>query len=297
MSPRRSTRFTVYRFFVRLCGFDPAIWRVVGVADCILDELLQALLVSLGWRSERSLRCTALADPCPALDPLCPCDWPLLWISQILEDDEASFRLRCELGRDDAWRFEVVYHGASTSAEGAAYPLCLAGERAGVPDDTLEPQTLRAFLAALAHPGHPQHTAVRRWFDYDPAELDVAEVNRELARLCRRQNPIDECGPPFRVRVTDTERTLFFEHARVNGLAFDWLRKDAPAKALRVFGPDAGAAARSLALAANQTKPGKARRQLERMAGRFYRCALAHRERVMQMRRAQQQPVAASMQI
>ena len=66
------------------------------------------------------------------------------------------------------------------------------------------------------------------------------------------------------------------------GRKFDWLRNDCPPSVLRIHGPDAGAAARSLALAANQVEPGRPRRRLERLAGRFYRCAVQYRERLKQ---------------
>ena len=289
MSQRRPAGFTIYKFYVRLRGFQPAIWRSVCVADCLLDDLMQSLLVALGWQSEHTLRCTALEAPCPALDGMSSYDWPLIWLSQVLAEDDTELRLRCELGRDDPWRFEILYQACATSALGAMYPLCVAGDRAGIPDESIEPQTFRAYLDALAHPGHPQHAVLRRSSDYDPARFNLPAVNADLRRLCKPQNPIDDEGRAFRVRVTAAERALFFEHARVNGLAFDWLRNDWPPSVLRVHGPDAAAAARSLALAANRCAPDRVQRQLERLAGRFYRCAVEQRERVKQIR-AQHQP-------
>jgi len=296
MSRRRPPRFTVFRFYVRLHGFEPAIWRVICVADCLLDNLFQSLLVSLGWRSERALRCTALESPCPSLDGLDAYDWPFLWLSQVLAEDDAELRLRCELGRDDPWRFEIIFQGCATSTVGASYPLCLAGERAGVPDDGIRPREFRTGLAAAAQPDHHHRAvAVGGGGSGDRATFDLEEVNSELRRLCKRQNPIDEDERAFRVRVSAAERELFFEHARVHGLAFPWLRDRQPSSVLRVYGPDAGAAARSLALAANRVDPGKPRRRLERLAGRFYRCAVEHQER-LKTSRAEQLPQFAAVE-
>jgi len=295
MPRRRAARFTVFRFYVRLRGFEPAIWRVVCVADCLLDDLFQALLVSLGWRSEHSLRCTALELPCAPLQRFSSDDWPLIWLSQVLFKDDAELRLRCELGSDDPWRFEIVFQGCATSTVRASYPLCLAGEGAGIPDDDIEPRRFRAHLAKnLRHiTENPQSRETRRNGTSGKAALDLAAVNVELARLCKPRYPLDVEEKAFRVHVSPVERELFFKHARVNGLAFPWLRDRQPPSVLRVHGSDACAAARSLALAANRAESGKPRRQLERLAGRFYRCAVEHQERLKTSRDGQLRPFLA----
>ena len=295
MPRRRSPRFTVFRFYVRLRGYEPAIWRVVCVADCLLDDLFQSLLVSLGWRSEHSLRCTALESPCAPLQRFSSDDWPLIWLSQVLFKDDAELRLRCELGSDDPWRFEIVFQGCATSTVRASYPLCLAGEGAGIPDDDIEPRRFRAYLAKIPRQAaeDQQSKGPRRIATAGQAAFDQAAVNAELARLCKPRYPIGVEERAFRVHVSPAERELFFKHARVNGLAFPWLRDRQPPSVLPVHGSDACAAARSLALAANRAESGKPRRQLERLAGRFYRCAVEYQERLKASRPEQRRQLLA----
>jgi hypothetical protein len=72
--------------------------------------------------------------------------------------------------------------------ETAEYPRCVAGTRAGPPDDCGGPWGYADFVEALRDPRHERHTELRRWMGrkFDPERFDLDETNKAIARAMRR---------------------------------------------------------------------------------------------------------------
>ena len=65
------------------------------------------------------------------------------------------------------------------------YPLCVAGERAGPPEDVGGAGGSQDFVAAIANPEHEEHEKLLAWIGgaFDPGGFDINSVNRGLRRL------------------------------------------------------------------------------------------------------------------
>jgi hypothetical protein len=69
----------------------------------------------------------------------------------------------------------------------AAYPRCVAGERAGPPEDCGGSEAYKDMLYCLKHPQTDLGREWREWLGpgYDPEKCDLAAINKTLKRLAK----------------------------------------------------------------------------------------------------------------
>lgn len=89
----------------------------------------------------------------------------------------------------DDWRFHLTIEEVLPFVEGASYPRLVGGARRGPPEDVGGFPGFDAFLSAMKDSSHPRHTELSRWYgrDFDPDEIDHAEIAVRLAKLVRRR--------------------------------------------------------------------------------------------------------------
>jgi hypothetical protein len=85
----------------------------------------------------------------------------------------------------EGWNVDVRVEKTAVPGKGMYYPLCVAGERAGPPEDC---GGLEAFHDMLACLKEPTSDLGREWLgwlgpDYDPGACDLDKVNRALRKL------------------------------------------------------------------------------------------------------------------
>ena len=68
---------------------------------------------------------------------------------------------------------------------GTKYPTCIEGERAAPPDDCGGPPGYERLLEVIKDPDDDEYEEMLEWVgkSFDPEELDVARLNKALARL------------------------------------------------------------------------------------------------------------------
>jgi len=171
---------------MQLSGIEPAIWRRLEVADSIpLPLLHQVLQVSFGWEDrhlhEFQIGTASFGAPTDEIEPP-PIDERNVRLNQLLHAPGDRLRYRYDFGDD--WDHEVVLEEMRASEEPASIPRCLAGERAGPPEDSGGPHRYADLVAALSDPEHSEHTDLRGWAgSFDPAAFDLDQINRRLSRL------------------------------------------------------------------------------------------------------------------
>ena len=88
-------------------------------------------------------------------------------------------RLLYEYDFGDGWEHELVVEELLDVGEPA--PRCLAGRRAGPPEDCGGPWGYADLVAALEDPRHERHGELNEWYPhFAPNEFDVAELDQEL---------------------------------------------------------------------------------------------------------------------
>jgi hypothetical protein len=193
MPIRLKSPFTIYQFYLRLRGVEPANWRRLHVMDCTFDYLTQSFFVAMGLQTRISISHVAMVRGdmqhrrLPGEAKILPTDTP---ISQLLPVEGGWFWHEVSAG---PWNLDSYFEGCLPGILGTTYPRCIVGARAGIPRDGLEPEGLRLFLGALADVEHPHHeAAVRRSELHDPAAFDLEVVNADLMRLCGSQSEYHE---------------------------------------------------------------------------------------------------------
>jgi hypothetical protein len=93
------------------------------------------------------------------------------------------FRYTYDFG--DSWEHTIDIEDKPTSALSEPVPVCVAGRRAGPPDDSGGVWGYEDMLDVLAKPEHPDHAEIREWVPegFDPAHFSVEECNAALKHI------------------------------------------------------------------------------------------------------------------
>ena len=106
-------------------------------------------------------------------------------LDQVLPEVGAAFGYEYDFG--DSWEHGIEVEEILPRSSDFAGPVCLAGERACPPEDCGGVPGYEDILLLLAQPRKQddEDDAERReWFaEFDPAQFDLAAVNRELRRI------------------------------------------------------------------------------------------------------------------
>ena len=184
----------IYQIKLTLLGTDPPIWRRLLVpADQTLEQLHRVLQVAMGWQDchmhEFHIGQQRFGKPDP------------------MERDfggsrtasERTARLFSVLGRagikavytydfGDSWDHRIAVEKRLPPEPGRAYPVCLAGERHGPPEDCGGIPGFYNLLEAISDPEHEEHGERLEWLGpFDPEAFSVDEVNQKLGPLQRRR--------------------------------------------------------------------------------------------------------------
>lgn len=170
-----------------VAGCSPRIWRRLLVKESMwLARLHDSIQVAFDWFDYQThafvLEDLRLGNPVKR-DGL------------TVEDDRDLTLVDIELGKrgsmvyeyhfGEGWRVDIRVEKHVPAVKGQVYPSCIAGERAGPPEDCGGVEAYHDMLAAIAEP----HTeSGREWLEwlgpqYDANRCDLATINKALRRF------------------------------------------------------------------------------------------------------------------
>jgi len=163
---------------------DPPVWRQVIIpAAYSLDRVHAVIQAAMGWQ-DCHLHAFRVGDV--SYGPLDPDD-------ELGHLDERKFRLGgltadrifYEYDFGDGWQHELVIEERTTAAEGAAYPVCVAGGGACPPEDCGGSYGFAEFKALLAGPPSTEREEMLEWAggEYDPSRFDLAAAGAAVAGI------------------------------------------------------------------------------------------------------------------
>ena len=176
----------VYRFKITL-QVTPLAWRLIEVPACYdFWNLHCAIQDAMGWKDchlhefrimnpKTGDRVRMILDEKEAAH-----DTLYGWDEDIADFFSDTIRIaEYEYDFGDSWSHWLELEGVYPRLTGAAYPRCLAGERACPPEDCGGAIGYEMLLAALKDRKHPEHKAMKRWVgkDFDPEWFPPGEVH------------------------------------------------------------------------------------------------------------------------
>jgi hypothetical protein len=168
---------------VTLRGIKPAIWRRLRLAGSLtLRELHHVLQIAFGWDDththEFHIGDARYGMGFPGMSDLEAIPDEREFKLGPLLRGVASFEYVYDLGDD--WIHELAVKQVPLTAR-AAKAECLDGDRAAPLEDCGGPLGYMDLLKAIARPGSKRGRELLEWAgDFDPAELDLAAINRDL---------------------------------------------------------------------------------------------------------------------
>ncbi len=187
--PRRGRRPRILALRLTLAAVHPRIWRRLLVRETMrLGRLHEAVQVLFGWCDYQthvfSLGGNRYGNPVNRG-------------GVVIEDDrlvtlaDAGFSDREPVTYDyqfaEGWRVDLRVEGSVATRDKAVCPRCVAGARAGVPEDCGGLEAYADMLFCLKHPQTDLGREWRKWLgpDFDPEQCDLAAINRVLRRLAK----------------------------------------------------------------------------------------------------------------
>lgn len=181
----------IFRLRITLTRSRPLVWREVEVASSMtLAALHDVLQVLMGWEDyhlwafEFGSRRFEQPDPEGMSFAETPPEDPArVTLGALFTAKDQKLAYNYDFGDD--WRVEIAVVGTSKPAPNARYPRCVAGERAGPPEDCGGMGGLEELLAAHKNPRTREARELLEWAgeDWDPGAFDLKAVNKALSAL------------------------------------------------------------------------------------------------------------------
>lgn len=184
---------SIARLKITLNHVKPAVMRRVEVPlDIKLSDLHLVIQAAMPWWNYHLYEFRAqdigwgVPDPDGGFgdDPL---DARKATLLDVLEDTGVkSLDYLYDFG--DGWEHKVKIERVAEPEPGVAYPRLLGASGRCPPEDVGGPWGYQEYLEAMADPEHERHAEMVAWRgpDFDPKVVDVAALERELAKLARR---------------------------------------------------------------------------------------------------------------
>lgn len=177
---------TVHRLKVTLRLVKPPVWRCIEVASNIkLSELSAVLEATMGWLGGHlhAFEAAGVFYEIPdgeSFDFPPPRDERKARLGEVLPAMKSKMRWDYDFG--DGWEHDVVVEAIEPMKTDAAYPVCVAGRRACLPDDCGGPWGYGNLLAAISDPTHEQHEELTEWLPpgFDADKFDIAEATKMM---------------------------------------------------------------------------------------------------------------------
>lgn len=177
----------VYSLRLTLAGIQPRIWRRLMVRETMwLSRLHEAVQLVFGWYDYQT-HVFQVGDKRYGN--------PLNHDGVVIEDDrdvtlaDAHFSGHDRISYDylfvEGWHVDIRREKTVAAEKGGIYPRCVAGERAGPPEDCGGVDAYKDMLYCLKHPETDLGREWREWLspDYDPEKYSLETSNRSLRQL------------------------------------------------------------------------------------------------------------------
>lgn len=179
-----------YSLELALVGVTPRIWRRMLVRETMwLSRLHDAIQISFDWFDYQAhvfaFEELRFGNPAKTGEGLVEDDRDVVLADLDLEH-RARFTYLYAFG--EGWKLDVKIEQPIGLEKGTTYPRCIAGARAGPPEDCGGAEAFHDLLACIQEPDTDLGREWREWLgpEYDPDRCDLARINKDLKKLARQ---------------------------------------------------------------------------------------------------------------
>ena len=176
---------TIITLKVTLRGSKPPIWRRLQMPGAMtLADLHDAIQGAMGWHDSHLHAFTIGGEQFgdrSVVDDVS--DENSVTLVELLLSSCILFTYTYDFGDD--WEHRIAFEKAGPAAEGDALPRCIAGKRAGPPEDCGGIWGYQHLLEVLADPAHPDYAEQREWIEekLEPEIFDIDRANTMLKSI------------------------------------------------------------------------------------------------------------------
>jgi hypothetical protein len=188
-TPAKKLPEKVFSLRLSVVGCQPRIWRRLLVRESMwLSRLHDSIQVAFDWFDYQThafnLDDLRFGNPVKRDDLTIEDDRDVSLADLDLEH-RAQFIYAYDFG--EGWQVEIKVEKVIVVEKGAVYPVCLAGERAGPPEDCGGLEAFHDLLACIKEPSTDLGREWLEWLgpDYDPAGCDLLKMNKALKKLVK----------------------------------------------------------------------------------------------------------------
>ncbi len=180
----------IFRLNITLMDCKPSVWREVEVASSMtLARLHDVLQVLMGWDDchlwafEAGKRRFEPPDPDVRTQLVAGDDPDQVTLGALLTGKGSRLRYNYDFGDD--WWLDIKVLAIGKPELKVRYPRCLAGERAGPPEDCGGSHGFEELLAARKNPRSSHAKELLEWVgpDWNPEAFNLTLTNKVLAGL------------------------------------------------------------------------------------------------------------------
>jgi pRiA4b ORF-3-like protein len=179
----------VFQLNLKIAACNPSIWRRLLVRESMwLSRLHDSTQVLFEWFDYQT-HAFAFGD--------LRFGNPVKRDNLIVEDDRDVSLADLDLDHhphfnytyhfDEGWKVDIAVEKVLPVKKGTRYPCCVAGERAGPPEDCGGPEAYHDMLASLKEPDTELGREWREWLGaaFDSEACDFEKINLALRKLGR----------------------------------------------------------------------------------------------------------------
>jgi hypothetical protein len=193
-APKRSAADagSAYQLKIQLNRTKPLIWRRVLTRDCTLATLHRIIQCVMPW-DDCHMHVFRVGDREYGPEDQSAVD--MMWGEPETDDEgevmlsqlagEGIKKIHYEYDFGDGWEHTISLEKIVPVVPGIHYPVCVAGERAGPPEDCGGVWGFYDMLEALRSPKTARHKEILEWIggEFDAEEFNMQAINGCLARL------------------------------------------------------------------------------------------------------------------
>ena len=191
---------TIYSIKIVLQYSTPPIWRRLLIPDVTLDLLHRAIQVAMPWEQshlwefrigrETRIGLTMKERGMSFVEDEYDAEADQITIGNLVEQNVKKLIYTYDFG--DSWDHDVVIEKTVPYDSAIQYPICIAGENAGPPEDCGGMGGYYNLVEALSNKKHPEHKEMLEWHGkvIDPTVFKLERVNLDFRKVFRSNRRI-----------------------------------------------------------------------------------------------------------